>query len=61
MKENNKKDTNKKPALKPERDTSKDLAVMTAMILSEIEKVNRYLKFLAECEAMKHGIELHDS
>lgn len=60
MKEN-KKDTNKKPVSKPERDTSKDLPIMVAMILSEIERTNRYLKFLAECEAMKHGVELHDS
>lgn len=60
MKEN-KKDTNKKPVSKTERDTSKDLPIMVAMILSEIERTNRYLKFLAECEAMKHGVELHDS
>lgn len=57
----NKKDTNKKPASKQGRDTSKDMVIMTAIILSELEKANRYLKFLAECEAMKHGIELHDS
>lgn len=47
--------TNKKPNTKT--DTSADL-VEIKQLLAQMAK---YIRFMAECEAMKHGVELHDS
>lgn len=43
---------------KQERSTAIDQNMILAGILDEMQKTNKYLKFLAELEATKAGIEL---
>lgn len=61
LKENNmaKKPEIKKPEQpRQERSTAIDQNMILAGILDELQKSNKYLKFLAELEATRAGIEI---
>lgn len=48
--------TNKKPTT-AKNDASADLNEIKQLLV----QIMKYVRFMAECEAMKHGVELHDS
>jgi uncharacterized protein YeeX (DUF496 family) len=44
-------------AQEPLRDTAKDIPLLLACILKELEENNKYLKLLSKLSAIDHGIE----